>query len=460
MEVRPATPLQQQIDALMLENNQLKAQLKQHHVDQRFLLEFSDRFATYKVGDEFFHSLVSYIAGQTKLDYVFLGELVEPSSGNFAIRTFALTAFGNTVGNIQYDLPDGPCEQVIQGKLSTYPSHCRRLFPKNQTLVQFNVEGYIGYPLYDTKGRAFGIIVVMHQDTISEPEYIASLLKIVAKRAEFELERLRYEEDLKKVNQELTTKNQELTNRNAELAAFNYVASHDLQEPLRKIQAFGDRLKTAYSPQLNAEGADIIERMMLAAKRMSMLIKDLLDYSRVTLRPETQQPQSLGQLIESVLNELDITIQQSGALIQIGSLDTIPGDASQLYQLFQNLLANALKFTKPGTSPHIQIDSKRLNKTELPAELMAQATYPEYCLITITDSGIGFDPRHTERIFGTFQRLHAQGEYPGTGIGLAIAKKIVENHQGFITAQSQPGQGATFSVYLPSLHKALALKAH
>lgn len=450
MDVLPTTHLHQQIEALTLENNQLKSQIRQHGIDQRFLLEFSDRFATYKVGDEFFHALVNYITEQTKLDYVFLGELVEPSPGAFAIRTYAITAYGQTVGNIQYDLPDGPCEQVIQGKLSTYPSQCRRLFPKNQTLVQFNVEGYIGYPLYDAKGNAFGIIVAMHQAAISEPDYISSLLKIVAKRAEFELERIRYETDLQQANQALQEKNQELVHRNAELAAFSYVASHDLQEPLRKIQAFGDRLKTTYAPNLDEEGADIVERMVLAARRMSMLIRDLLDYSRLTLRPDSRCPQSLTELIGVVLNELEIGIQESGALIQVGELDTIPGDASQLMQLFQNLLSNAIKFIKPGITPHIRVESRRVSNAELPEAFLPIATQAEYCLIEVIDNGIGFDAHQAERIFGTFQRLHGHGKYPGTGIGLAIAKKIVENHRGYIMAKSQPGRGATFSVYLPT----------
>ncbi|MVM30997.1 hypothetical protein GO755_13235 [Spirosoma sp. HMF4905] len=450
MDVLSTTHLQKQIDALALENSQLKSQVDQQSINQRFLLEFSDRFATYKVGDEFFHSLVNYITEQTKLDYVFLGELVEPSPGAFAIRTYALTAYGQTVGNIQYDLPDGPCEQVIRGQLSTYPSQCRRLFPKNQTLVQFNVEGYIGYPLYDTKGHAFGILTVMHQSAISEPEYISSLLKIVAKRAEFELERIRYETELKDINQALLEKNQELVHRNAELASFSYVASHDLQEPLRKIQAFGDRLKTTYAPNLDEEGADIVERMVIAARRMSMLIKDLLDYSRLTLRPDSWRPQPLGELLDTVLNELEIGIQDTGALVQIGELDTIPGDARQLMQLFQNLLSNAIKFMKPGTAPHIRIASRRVSESELPAVFLPLATQTEYCLIEVIDNGIGFDAHQAERIFGTFQRLHGPDKYPGTGIGLAIAKKIAENHRGYIMAQSQLGKGATFSVYLPT----------
>ncbi|WP_020600217.1 sensor histidine kinase [Spirosoma panaciterrae] len=450
MDVMPTVPLQEQIDTLIRENIRLKSQLDQQEVDQRFLIEFSDKFATYTVGDEFFHSLVRYIAEQTRLDFVFLGELIEPVPNQFAIRTIALTAYGQTVGNIQYDLPDGPCEQVIQGQLSKYPSQCRRLFPKNQTLVQFNVEGYIGYPLYDTKGNAFGILTVMHQSTIDQPEYIASLLKIVAKRAEFELERTKYEADLKAVNEELLAKNQELTNRNAELASFSYVASHDLQEPLRKIRSFGDRLKVAYAPHLDEEGADIIDRMVLAAKRMSLLIKDLLDYSRLTLQSDTWRPQSLSEIVESVANELDMSIQESGAQIDIGELAIVPGDESQLRQLFQNLLSNALKFTQPDCVPHIRIRSTHIKRSDLPAEFLLLAAPSDYALIDVTDNGIGFDVQHAERIFGTFQRLHGQGKYPGTGIGLAIAKKITENHRGFIKAMSQPGQGATFLVYLPT----------
>ncbi|GAB3960879.1 hypothetical protein GCM10028805_59190 [Spirosoma harenae] len=450
MDVLTDAHLQQRIVALALENSRLQSQLEQNTLDQRFLLEFSDRFATYKVGDEFFHSLVHYITEQTKLDYVFLGELIEPSPDAFAIRTIAITAYGNTVDNIQYDLPDGPCEQVIQGKMSTYPSQCRRLFPKNQTLVQFNVEGYIGYPLYDTKGKAFGILAVMHQEAINEPEYISSLLKIVAKRAEFELDRIRYETDLKGINQELVNRNTELVNRNAELAAFNYVVSHDLQEPLRKIQAFGDKLRTTYEPTLDVEGTEIVDRMVQSANRMSMLIKDLLNYSRLSHRPEVWRPQPLADLLKTVISELEITIQEAEAQIHVGELDMIPGDASQLRQLLQNLLSNAIKFRNPNRAPQITIESKRVCKDGLPADFLPLAVQAEYCQLDITDNGIGFGSQYAESIFGTFQRLHSQNKYPGTGIGLAIAKKIAENHRGYIIAKSQLGHGSTFSVFLPT----------
>ncbi len=159
------------------------------NAEEKFLLEFAEDFSHYKTGDEFFGSLVTYIANKTNLDYVFIGELTENEKEHFTIKTIALTAKGKLVPNIEYPLPDGPCEQVIQGTVYNYPNQCKITFPKNETLVQFNVEGYVGYPLFDNNEKAIGLVAVMHEKEILNPEYVSALLKIIAKRAEFEMER-------------------------------------------------------------------------------------------------------------------------------------------------------------------------------------------------------------------------------------------------------------------------------
>ncbi len=159
------------------------------NAEEKFLLEFAEEFSQYETGTEFFSSLVTFIANKTNIDYVFVGELTENEKNIFTIKTIALANRGKLVPNIEYPLPDGPCEQVIQGTLYNYPNQCKITFPKNQTLVQFNVEGYVGYPLFDIDGKAIGLVAVMHEKEISNPDYVAALLKIVAKRTEYEMER-------------------------------------------------------------------------------------------------------------------------------------------------------------------------------------------------------------------------------------------------------------------------------
>ena len=231
----------------------------------------------------------------------------------------------------------------------------------------------------------------------------------------------------------------ELRRSNGELEQFAYVASHDLQEPLRKIQAFGDRLKVKCAPQLGADGLDYLERMLASSTRMRQLINDLLAYSRVTSKIRTFLPVNLAAVMHGVLSDLEIRIQQTGARIDVGELPTIDADPLQMRQLFQNLLGNALKFAKPGQPPAIAVGA---------------STVPEpgprpHCELQFRDDGIGFDEKYLDRIFQVFQRLHGRGEYEGTGVGLAICHKIVLLHGGEITARSSPGEGATFIVTLP-----------
>ena len=246
----------------------------------------------------------------------------------------------------------------------------------------------------------------------------------------------------------------DLRRSNDNLEQFAFVASHDLQEPLRKIQQFGSILRERYAPALDERGAYIVDRMESAAQRMSVLIRDLLEYSRLTTRPRTLQPQDLSVLVRQVLADLSLRVQETGAVVEVGDLCVVPGDESQLVQLLQNLLSNALKFTKydewgQPVPPRVRISSSPVGRDELPADFRSVDNPADYCRIQVSDNGIGFEQRQAGRIFGTFQRLNNRAAYEGTGIGLAIAKKVADNHRGFIMAESQPGQGSTFTVYLP-----------
>lgn len=235
----------------------------------------------------------------------------------------------------------------------------------------------------------------------------------------------------------------ELRRSNSELEQFAYVASHDLQEPLRKIQAFGDLLRNKYAPQLPDPGREYITKMQGSAGRMSRLIEDLLAYSRVTTHARPFARTDLNAVLRDVVDDLEVRITRTAAAVDVGPLPTVDADPSQMRQLFQNLLGNALKFTQAGTAPLIRV------RGELATEPNLSGDRIEVCRVTVEDHGIGFDEKHLTRIFQVFQRLHGRTEYDGTGVGLAICKKIVDRHGGTITARSRPGEGATFVVTLP-----------
>jgi PAS domain S-box-containing protein len=227
-----------------------------------------------------------------------------------------------------------------------------------------------------------------------------------------------------------------LEQSNRELENFASVASHDLQEPLRKIQTFSERLSSTYAEALGPEGRDYLTRMNNAATRMRKLIDDLLAYSRISSKAQTLHLVDLSELARGVLGDLETTIEQSGATVTIGQLPMLEASPMQMRQLLQNLLSNALKFRKDDVPPAISLhatvdpDSNR-------------------CELRVEDNGIGFEEKYVDRIFNVFQRLHGRGKYEGTGIGLAICRRIAERHGGSIQARSAPGQGATFIVTLP-----------
>jgi PAS domain S-box-containing protein len=239
----------------------------------------------------------------------------------------------------------------------------------------------------------------------------------------------------------------QLERSNSELQNFASVASHDLQEPLRKIQAFGDRLKTKCAEQLGEQGRDYLERMHNAAQRMQTLIQDLLQLSRVTSRAQPFQACDLPRIVAEVLSDLEVSIEQTAGKVEVGDLPTIEADPLQMRQLFQNLIANALKFHRPDIPPIIRISAELQAATDY--SLAGARPRDRIVRIRVQDNGIGFDPKFADQIFVVFQRLHTKQEYEGTGIGLAVCRKITDRHGGSIMAHSEEGQGATFEIALP-----------
>jgi PAS domain S-box-containing protein len=242
---------------------------------------------------------------------------------------------------------------------------------------------------------------------------------------------------------------EDLRKSNLNLEQFAYVTSHDLQEPLRKIQSFGAMLAKRLGDRLDPTEADLIHRMQDAATRMKTLIEDLLTFSRLSTKKEAFRWLQLDRLVREVLNDLESTIQEKNAIVHVGPLPRLKGDAMQWRQLLQNLLSNALKFSRPGVRPEVRVEARTVSAPDCPdvSGLRASQTYWEF---TVADNGIGFDDQYREKIFDMFQRLHGRAEYSGTGIGLAIAKKVAEQHGGCVSAHGVPGQGATFRVYVPT----------
>ncbi len=252
-----------------------------------------------------------------------------------------------------------------------------------------------------------------------------------------------YEDITERKRYELELQNQKeaLENSNRELQEFAYIASHDLQEPLRKISTFGDRLQERLASQIQDRDLDYLKRMQDAARRMRNLIEALLSYSRVSTKSNPFESVELDKVLTTVLSDLEIRIKETGATIQIKPLPVVTGDPLQIHQLFQNLISNALKFHKKDEPPVVEILPGWSRRKGDSAQ--GQVT------IRISDNGIGFDEKHKERIFAPFQRLHSRDEYEGTGIGLAICAKIVKRHEGEIKVQSKPGIGTTFLISLP-----------
>ena len=246
---------------------------------------------------------------------------------------------------------------------------------------------------------------------------------------------IRYEITQRKIAEEqLRIYADRLEQSNRELQDFASVAAHDLQEPLRKIQAFGDRLSVRFRNELSHEAQDFLDRILSSAKRMRTLIDDLLTYSRISTQSKAFEATSLNQVVQDVLSDLEVRVEQTKAKIEVLQLPTLSADPSQMRQLIQNLIANALKFHQKDIPPWIKIS----------------ATQDEnHIILCISDNGIGFEEKYLDRIFTIFQRLHGKQEYEGTGVGLAVCRRIAERHGGTITAKSKPGQGTEFRVTLP-----------
>lgn len=249
----------------------------------------------------------------------------------------------------------------------------------------------------------------------------------------------------KEATQAMAATNAELEQRNQTLREFAYIASHDLQEPLRKISAFADLMREDYSEAVDDTGKYYLERMQDAADRMSTLINDLLAYSRVTTQTEPYEPVDLNEVLDDVCSDLEFRIREVDGHIEADPLPTIEADPTQIRQLLQNLVGNGLKFHRDGVPPEITITAT-IERDDVPEDVPEP---PPLCRLVVEDNGIGIDEKYLDRIFIPFKRLYGRSQYEGTGMGLAICQRIAQRHGGSIAVTSTPGQGTRFTVSLP-----------
>ena len=380
-------------------------------------------------------------------------------------------SFGLKPGD-ELELKTTICNEIRQHKHVVIIDHVAEDpdFKNHHTPLQYGFQSYISMPIVRKDGRFFGTLCAIdpHPHKVNTPEIIGMFtlftdliafhLETIEKMDDFEL-KFDEERELHKISdenqkkftdllerkveertQELKENNDSLDKMNKELQAFAYISSHDLQEPLRKIQIFSSAIAEKEATNLTDSGKDYFERIQKAAGRMQTLINDLLAYSRASVDAKKFEFLDLSHVMVDVISDLKEEIENKNAIIEAVDLCHCNIINFQMRQLLYNLVSNSLKFSAPDKTPHIKITSEIIDGNELSEKI---------CHIKVEDNGIGFDQKYSEKIFELFQSLHPREKYDGTGIGLSIVKKIVENHKGRITATSKNGQGARFDIYIP-----------
>ena len=332
----------------------------------------------------------------------------------------------------------------------TYENFLSLLHPEDRVLfdekVKLSFESGAPFDIYHRINTTDGRIRILH----SRGEVIkdeAGKISRLSGTGQDVTEQKEAETLFRKASNELAEKNKELERSNRELASFTYVASHDLQEPLRKIQLFSDVLVNNEYHKLTPKGKNALERINAGAIHMKQLIEDLLAYSQVGTTKNYIEEVDLETLVNHVTTELKEMIARQNAVIEVDELPRIKVIPFQINQLLTNLIVNSLKFSRPGVRPHIRIKAEKLSKTQLP--FAADTRHDQFWCISVSDNGIGFPEEYQSKIFEIFQRIHNRSEFEGKGIGLAICKKIVDNHGGFIRAEGKVNEGAVFRIYLP-----------
>jgi signal transduction histidine kinase len=343
---------------------------------------------------------------------------------------------GRRIIDVLPELSQQPVLEIVEKVLDTGQPYNGLEVP-----IELEVDGVLktiyfnlAYTPMVEEGKVTGIL----HSALDVTEQVLARKKIEESEAELQ-------QRVEQRTHELAIAIKKLQRSNEQLEEFAHAASHDLKEPIRKIHFYTDRLKNQLSPKLAADDVRMFERVEHASQRMNLLIDDLLLYSHVSQRPPEKESVDLNEKMQRVMEDLELDIHEKNAIINVGKLPVVNGYRRQLQQLFHNLLTNALKYSQPGVNPEININSKLVQ-----GELAGLQPERQYHLLSIADNGIGFEQEHAEKIFQMFQRLHGKAEYQGTGVGLSIVRKVAENHDGKITAESEPLKGATFKLYLPA----------
>jgi PAS domain S-box-containing protein len=385
--------------------------------------------------DDFFFDCVKNLAAVYNARFAFIGLLRE---NHQQVDTLAVWAGDGIAENFTYELEGTPCNDVLDRRAELIPSRAAELYREDELLVQMGVDSYFGAPLVTATGKTLGLVAVMDTKPMELSEWTAPILGMFATRIAVEKEKRIANRELRQLNQSLerrvAERTAELEALNKELESFSYSVSHDLRAPLRAIDGFGQALLEDYAAQWDKTAQDYLQRILVGSRRMGQLIDDMLGLSRVTRRTLRRTQVNLGSLAQEAVAQLQQAEPERAIRLVVDDELTAHCDPDLLRIALTNLLHNAWKYTAKQAQAHIELRHHQNGTTSA---------------FMVRDNGVGFDMQHADKLFTAFQRLHADGEFQGTGIGLATVARVIHRHGGRVWAESEPDQGATFYFTLP-----------